>query len=253
MIVINLNFLKKYDIALSFAEENRTFVDVVAQLLKEKGIKIYYDDDERIESWGKDLKKYMDKVYRVQAKFCIVFVSRDYERKRWTNFEIGRARARLFFTKNNGYVLPYLLDESEYAEQFMDIGCLTRRTHDEHRLAKAIEQKLDQQPERRLAYWFKRQYKNKLRLATLIMLLAGSTAFNLRDHFTPVDILSERLYEQSQHQIEGSTCKDGWFSHHRGPGTCSGHSGVAGPKDTVIFDKTLEQCRKEAEKISWLP
>lgn len=47
--------ITKYDIALSFAGENREYVDKVAKLLKDKGISVFYDLFEKANMWGKDL------------------------------------------------------------------------------------------------------------------------------------------------------------------------------------------------------
>lgn len=251
--MINLNLFKKYDVALSFAEENRDVVDSVAQLLKASGIKVFYDQDFRNASWGKDLKSYLDKVYRLQARYCVVFVSEEYEQKRWTRFEIERAEARSFFQQNKAYVLPYLLDDSLYSGQFKDVGCLTQQRDGEYKLVEAVKEQLDRQPRRRLAVWIQDLYRVKRRFISLLILATGSTALVLKDNLTPVDTLARRIYNQSQRKVSGSVCRDSSFSKSQGQGACSSHQGVARLKDSTMQDKTLEQCRKEAEQISWLP
>lgn len=251
MLIINLNFLKKYDVALSFAEENRATVDLVAKLLKEQGVKIFYDDDERIKTWGEELKTYLDKVYRVQAKYCVVFVSAEYERKRWTQFEIGRAEARSFFQNNKAYVLPYLLDDGKYKEQFLEVGCLTYKTHNEHKLAEAIKEKLDRQPGKRLKKWFKDLYRIKKRLAITIALLIAVCSICFKDHLTPIGTLAKNIHNDSGHKVRGSICNDGFFSKSQGQGTCSHHHGVNRKLDTIMYDKTEDESKKEAKEISW--
>ena len=251
MIIINLNLFKKYDVALSFAEENRTMVDLVAKQLREQDINVYYDDDFRITSWGKDLKENLDKVYRLQARFCVVFVSKDYELKRWTRFEIDRAKARSLFVKKEAYVLPYLLDDSGYAEQFKDVICITRKTHNEHQLVNTILEKLNRQPSRRLLLWLKSLYGIKQRLFILIALLAASVTFYLKDNLMPVDYLTKILFNRNTRHIKGSICEDDSLSFSRGQGSCSHHGGVKREVDTVLHVKTMEQCRSEAERISW--
>lgn len=251
-MIINLNFFKKYDVALSFAEEKRDIVDLVAQLLKAKGIKVFYDNDSRSASWGRDLKEYLDKVYRLHSRFCLVFVSKEYEWKKWTEFEKERARARSFF-QEKAYVLPYLLDDSLYTEQYKDVGCLTHKTHDAYELAEAVKERLDRQPRRRLAIWIQDLYRVKRRFISLLVLATGSTALVFKDNLTPVDTLAKRIYNQSQRKVSGSVCRDSSFSEAQGQGACSYHQGVARLKDSTMQDKTLEQCRQEAEQISWLP
>lgn len=49
----------KYDIALSFAGEDRVYVDKVANLLRDKGIRVFYDLFEEEKLWEKNLYDYL--------------------------------------------------------------------------------------------------------------------------------------------------------------------------------------------------
>jgi hypothetical protein len=255
MIIINHNFFKKYDVALSFAEENRTSVDLVAKLLKEQGIKVFYDDDLRIESWGSYLEKYLDRAYRLQAKFCVVFVSKDYELKRWTNFELTRAQARSFFQKNKSYVLPYLLDDSSFTEQFLNVGCLTYKTHDEYSLVKAIKKKVDANKTilNKTIPRLQRFFLSKSgRISTLFTAICA-LAFLFSDKITPVDVLTKKIRERSKEKYHCAVCKDGTISYSEGQGTCSHHGGVAFYIDSTMYHKSFEQSMKEAKETTILP
>ena len=44
-----------YDVVLSFAGEDRNYVEKVANKLLYKGIKVFYDNFETVDNWGKDL------------------------------------------------------------------------------------------------------------------------------------------------------------------------------------------------------
>lgn len=44
----------KFDIALSFAGEDREYVDQVATILHSKGISVFYDLFEEVNLWGKE-------------------------------------------------------------------------------------------------------------------------------------------------------------------------------------------------------
>ena len=50
----------KYDVALSFAGEDRFYVDQVATILKEQGVSVFYDEFEEVDLWGKDLALHFD-------------------------------------------------------------------------------------------------------------------------------------------------------------------------------------------------
>lgn len=102
----------EFDIALSFAGEDRGIVDVYASSLKEKGLKVFLDSDQQAELWGADLYVKLDQIYRTQAMFCVMFLSTHYAKKRWTNHERKSAQARAF-RENKEYILPVRLDDTE--------------------------------------------------------------------------------------------------------------------------------------------
>ncbi len=76
-----------YDVVLSFAGEDRDYVEKVANKLLYKGIKVFYDNFETVDNWGKDLYTHFDEIYRKKAKYCVIFISKNYENKVWTNHE----------------------------------------------------------------------------------------------------------------------------------------------------------------------
>ena len=102
----------QYDVALSFAGENRQVVHQYAQLLTQKNISVFYDKYEQANLWGKDLYEKLDQVYRKQAKYCVIFISKSYAEKLWTNHERKSAQARAFI-ENREYILPVKLDDTE--------------------------------------------------------------------------------------------------------------------------------------------
>ena len=105
-----LNF--KYDIALSFASEDRQVVQQYAQSISQNNVSVFYDKYEQANLWGKDLYEKLDEVYRKQAKYCVIFISKFYAKKLWTNHERKSAQARAF-EENREYILPVKLDDTE--------------------------------------------------------------------------------------------------------------------------------------------
>lgn len=100
-----------YDVALSFAGEDRAFVDEIASFLKEFGINIFYDKYLTSDLWGKNLYVHLDDVYQNKSKYCVIFISRHYKEKLWTNHERESAQARAFKNKEE-YILPVRLDDT---------------------------------------------------------------------------------------------------------------------------------------------
>lgn len=58
----------KYDVALSFAGEDREYVEQVANLLGSSGVKVFYDRFEEADLWGKNLYDYLIDIYQNKAK-----------------------------------------------------------------------------------------------------------------------------------------------------------------------------------------
>ena len=52
----------EYDVALSFAGEDREYIEKVADKLDQDGIKVFYDKFEEIDLWGKNLYDHLDDV-----------------------------------------------------------------------------------------------------------------------------------------------------------------------------------------------
>lgn len=76
-----------YDIALSFAGEDREHAEAVALALKRHGIHVFYDKDEKADLWGKDLYSYLADLYQNRARYCVMFISEHYARKICTSHE----------------------------------------------------------------------------------------------------------------------------------------------------------------------
>lgn len=101
----------KYDVCLSFAGEDRGYVNDVAEELKKREVRVFYDKYEEVELWGKDLYEHLNDIYKNRAKFCVMFVSRHYASKLWTTHERQSAQERAF-KDNSEYILPARFDET---------------------------------------------------------------------------------------------------------------------------------------------
>ncbi|MEZ0492362.1 toll/interleukin-1 receptor domain-containing protein [Kineococcus sp. TBRC 1896] len=131
----------KYDVALSFAGEQRAYVDAVASSLKEASVKVFYDDYEKVELWGKDLYAHLDWVYRKASRYCVIFVSADYAKKVWTNHERRSAQGRAI-QENSEYLLPARFDETDLPGLPPTVGYLDLASLGPAELAANIREKL---------------------------------------------------------------------------------------------------------------
>lgn len=131
----------EYDLALSFAGENRPIVDELAAMLTALGVRVFYDDYEKAELWGKDLYQHLQSVYRDSAEYCIVFVSEAYGKKLWTRHELKQAQARAF-KESQDYILPVRLDDTEIPGLNATTGYIDLRHHTLAQLSEVIIEKL---------------------------------------------------------------------------------------------------------------
>lgn len=102
----------KYDIAVSFAGEDRPVVEEFVNSLAENDISVFYDSWEQAQLWGKDLYQHLDMIYQQAARYCVIFISENYVKKAWTKHELRSAQARAF-QQNSEYILPIKLDDTE--------------------------------------------------------------------------------------------------------------------------------------------
>lgn len=100
----------KYEVAISFAGEDRAFAESVAKGLRDAGIQVFYDQFYAAELWGEDLSEKLRSVYHDSSEFCIMVISRHYIEKMWTIHERKQAIERLIREKGKTYVLPVRLD-----------------------------------------------------------------------------------------------------------------------------------------------
>ncbi|MGU9821046.1 toll/interleukin-1 receptor domain-containing protein [Pseudomonas sp. LF090] len=131
----------EYDVALSFAGEDREYVQKVATLLKDMEISVFYDDFEKVNLWGKDLYTYLSEIYQKKSQYTVIFISEHYAKKQWTNHERSSAQARAF-SESKEYILPVRFDETQIPGVTQTIGYISLKNTSPSDLAKLIAEKL---------------------------------------------------------------------------------------------------------------
>jgi len=130
-----------YDVALSFAGEDRPYVERVAVLLKEAGVKVFYDRFEEASLWGKNLYDHLNDVYGKQARYTVMFISQHYAKKAWTSHERESAQARAL-EENSECILPVRFDDTKVPGLPTTVGYLSLQGRDPKDLADLIIQKV---------------------------------------------------------------------------------------------------------------
>lgn len=84
--------MENYDVFISHATEDKeNFVRPLAELLTEKGIKVWYDEFSL--GWGKSLRKTID-YGLANSRFGVVVLSKSFLKKEWTEYELNGLTAR---------------------------------------------------------------------------------------------------------------------------------------------------------------
>lgn len=139
-----------YDIALSFAGENRDYVEEVATTLKIYGVRVFYDKFEEHILWGKNLISYLQEIYKNKAKYTVMFISEHYAKKVWTNHERQSMQERAF-RESEEYILPARFDNTEIPGLFSTISYIDLNSKTPYEFTKVILQKINWQTKDR---WF---------------------------------------------------------------------------------------------------
>lgn len=128
-----------FDIALSFAGEDRATAQRLARALGRKGLIVFYDDDQQADLLGENLTEYLSEIYKNRSRFCIVLVSTHYVKKRWTRLEWRAAQARAFNNFDDAYILPIRLDGSELPGLLPTTGFVELDTGSDASFEKVVE------------------------------------------------------------------------------------------------------------------
>jgi len=131
----------EYDVALSFAGEDRLRAEELAKLLAEQSVKVFYHEFAKATLWGKDLYQHLATIYKDRARYCVVFVSNAYVSKNWTKHELQHAQARSF-ESDREYILPLRIDDAVLPGLAPTIGYLDIHRTKMAQVAAALLEKL---------------------------------------------------------------------------------------------------------------
>lgn len=132
---------REFDIALSFAGENRNYVDQVANLLRDSGVKVFYDLFEEANLWGKNLYDYLSDIYMNKAFYTIMFISEHYAKKLWPSHERKSMQARAF-QESQEYILPVRFDDTTIPGVLPTVGYISLENRTPEQFVEVIHKKL---------------------------------------------------------------------------------------------------------------
>lgn len=132
-----------FDIAFSFPGESRSFVEKV--LIKLKSLlpnsPIFYDFDFQAYLARPELDVYLSKIYRNQSKLLVVFLSADYQKKKWCGLE-WRVIREVIFNREHDRVMFIKTDDGEVNGVLATDGYIDARIYTSDEVANFISQRL---------------------------------------------------------------------------------------------------------------
>lgn len=129
-----------FDLAFSFAGEDRDYVKRVKEACETLELTVYYDEDRKIDQWGKNFISEQRKVYSgYKTKHFVPFISQYYFAKPLPTDEFRSALMES--TNRSQYILPIKLDDSEVSVEYLhsDTQYLKKDDYSPDQLAGALK------------------------------------------------------------------------------------------------------------------
>ncbi|MFC3310848.1 TIR domain-containing protein [Blastomonas aquatica] len=102
---------RPYQVALSFAGEQREYVRDVARALAARHVAVFYDEFQANTLWGKDGAEHFHQIYSRGTQYVVMFISAEYVAKAWTRQERCSAVSRQMKDEAE-YILPVRFDDT---------------------------------------------------------------------------------------------------------------------------------------------
>ena len=134
-----------YQVALSFASEQRCYVNKVARHLQARSIAVFYDGFERVQLWGRNGTEAFHEAFSSQAAYVVMCVSKAYVEKAWPRHERRSALSRMIDDKCE-YVLPVRFDDTQVPGLPEDVIFLYANQFTPAALSEMIAEKLGVRP-----------------------------------------------------------------------------------------------------------
>ena len=131
----------KYQVALSFAGEQRPYVEEVAKHLQQRSVAVFYDEFERVNLWGRSGTEAFHEAFAHQSACVVMFISREYVEKSWPSHERRSTLSRMVH-EQDGFVLPVRFDKSDVFGLPSDLLYLWANDHSPAEIAVMISEKL---------------------------------------------------------------------------------------------------------------
>jgi hypothetical protein len=132
-----------YDIAVSFAGEQREYVRETVAACKTKGLRVFFDEDKTNDWWGKNFIQEQRRAYSSQTRFFVPFLSSDYLAKPIPMDEFSSAMMTAV-KLGDGYILPVIMGNADVPAELLHphIGYLRSESFTPDQMADELVKKV---------------------------------------------------------------------------------------------------------------
>lgn len=138
-------FEGRYDFALSFAGTERPLAKRLHELLTEREITAFYDENEQHRIIAQNVEDYLAPIYRSEARYVIPLLSKTYPTRIWTKFESDQFNER--FGENGVVAIRFMDAQPGYFSNEQKYGSLAFNPAEEaeaqlQKIAETLAQRL---------------------------------------------------------------------------------------------------------------
>ena len=131
----------EYDVALSFASEDKSIAEEFAKLLSRTNITVFLDEYTSSDVWGDNTVDHLVNLFARKARYCLLLISEHYPLKHWTEVDRTHAQERAL-RDASAYILPVQLDNSEVPGIMETKGNRDLRQHSVADIVEWLDEKL---------------------------------------------------------------------------------------------------------------
>ena len=102
---------RQYQVAISFAGEQRSYAEAPARQLSQYGIAYFYDGGNEVALWGKNLAEEFQRIYSTGSHYVLMLISEPYITKQWCRHE-RRSAISEALGRDIEFILPVRFDEA---------------------------------------------------------------------------------------------------------------------------------------------
>lgn len=138
------NLKKKFDVAISFAGEDRKWARQIKCELERYDLRVFFDEDQNLV--GEELTEYLGRIYSQETRSVLMLISSHYASKPWTRHERRHALSTAIQQESSPYIFPIRLDSTVIPGLPDSVAYLKMPPETASSVAKAIAAKFSTKP-----------------------------------------------------------------------------------------------------------